>query len=163
MIGLTAKKRIQKGLTAEGILQSDLNVNTSFHALIQKHRPLLTKRLNYYYGAGLSFGIGENREKIPERMEIIRTYGNTHVGVDLIAGLEFTALGLNFSVDYKPNANLIGRQPWYSGQVGISVRTVLVKGKQQNRKRRKREREKRREAGSTLLQKITKPFKPGGK
>jgi len=159
MIGLTVQQRIHKGLTAEGILQSDFNMNTSFHALLEKHKPLLSKRLNYYYGAGISMGIGESREKITESMQMIHTYGNALIGVDLIAGLELTILGVNFSVDYKPNINIVGRQPWYNGQVGISARSVLVKGKQQQKKRRKKAREKRKKEGNGFFQSIIKPFK----
>ncbi|NHE56795.1 hypothetical protein [Cyclobacterium plantarum] len=158
-IGLSVQQRIQKGLTVEGILQSDFNVNSSFHALLQKHRPILSKRLNYYYGAGISLGIGESQEKIPESMQIIQTYGNPMLGLDLVAGLEFTALGVNFSVDYKPNVNIAGRQPWYSGQVGISARSVLVKGKQQKKNRRIKAREKRKKNGTGFFQRIIQPFK----
>ncbi|WP_339924791.1 hypothetical protein [uncultured Cyclobacterium sp.] len=144
MFGLTVQQRIQKGLTIEGILQSDFSYNTTAHVLLERHRPLLTKRLNYYYGAGVSMGIEESRQKVPESMQIIQTYGNGTFGVDFIGGVELTLLGINFSLDYKPNINIVGRQPWYSGQVGISARSVLVKGKKQNRKKRQRTRQKRR-------------------
>ena len=144
MLGFTLQQRIKKGLTVEGILQSDFVYNTTAHAILERHRPLVTKRLNYYYGAGVSFGIEESRQKIPESMQIIQTYGNGTVGVDLLAGLELTLLGINFSVDYKPNINIVGRQPWYHGQVGISARSVLVKGNKQNKKRRQKARNKRR-------------------
>ena len=144
MLGLTVKQRIQKGLTVEGIIQSDFSYNTTVHALLERHRPLLTKRLNYYYGAGVSLGIEESRQKVSESMQIIQTYGNGTLGVDLIGGVELTLLGINFSLDYKPNINIVGRQPWYSGQVGISARSVLVKGNKQNKKKRQRNRQKRR-------------------
>jgi hypothetical protein len=126
-----------------GIIQSDFNTNTTAHALIERHRRLITKRFNYYYGAGISAGMEESREKVPETMQVVHTYGNPTMGVDLIAGVEFTALKKNFSIDYKPNINLVGREPWYSGQVGISARTVLVKGATQNKKKRQKARAKR--------------------
>lgn len=143
MIGLTAKHRLAKGLTAEGIIQSDFSSNTTAHLLVARHRPLITKRLNYFYGGGLSLGMEESREKIPETMQIIHTYGNPTFGVDLIGGVEFTVLRLNFSMDYKPNINLTGRGPWYQGQVGVSVRSVLVKGSEQNKRKRQKARAKR--------------------
>ncbi|GEO23534.1 hypothetical protein CQA01_40680 [Cyclobacterium qasimii] len=144
MLGLTVQQRIEKGLTIEGIIQSDFSYNTTAHAILERHRPLLTKRLNYYYGAGVSMGIEESRQKVPESMQIIQTYGNGTLGVDLIGGVELTLLGINFSLDYKPNINIVGREPWYSGQVGISARSVLVKGNKQNKKKRQRNRQKRR-------------------
>jgi len=144
MLGFTVQQRIKKGLTIEGIIQSDFSYNTTIHAIMERHRPLLTKRLNYYYGAGVSMGIEESRQKVPESMQIIQTYGNGTLGVDLIGGVELTLLGINFSLDYKPNINIVGRQPWYSGQVGISARSVLVKGNKQNKKKRQKTRQKRR-------------------
>ncbi len=159
MLGLTAQQRIQKGLSVEAILQSDFNVNTTVHALIKKHRPLLSKRLNYYYGAGIALGLEESWKKVPETRTIIQTYGNHTLGVDIIGGVEMTLMGITFSVDYKPNVNLLGREPWYSGQVGISVRSVLVKGSRQNKKRRQKARERRRENSQGYFKKILEPFK----
>lgn len=156
MVGLTAQQRIFKGYTVEGILQTDFNANTTIHALLERHRRLVTKRLNYYYGAGISLGKEESRQKIPETRQIIQTYGNQTMGLDLIAGIEFTLLRINFSVDYKPNVNIVGREPWYSGQVGISARSVLIKGSQQKKNKRKRARQKRknRRDGNGFFQRI---------
>ncbi|WP_162416614.1 hypothetical protein [Cyclobacterium roseum] len=159
MLGLSAQQRIQKGLSAEAILQSDFNANTTVHALLKKHRPLISKRFNYYYGAGISLGLEESREKVPETQTIIQTYGNRTIGVDIIAGVEMTLMGVSFSVDYKPNVNVLGREPWYSGQVGISVRSVLVKGSIQNKKRRQKARKKRRNNSQGIFQKVLEPFK----
>lgn len=142
--GLSAQHRIVKGLTIEGIVQSDFNNNTTVHALVEKHHRLISKRFNYYYGTGISLGTEESTHRIPATREIITTYGNTTLGMDLIFGVEITLLKANISIDYKPNINLVGRNPWYSGQVGISARTVLVKGKTQNKKKRLKMRAKRR-------------------
>ncbi|HCX21158.1 MAG: hypothetical protein CMB80_28855 [Flammeovirgaceae bacterium] len=60
-------------------------------------------------------------------------------------GAELTLLGLNVSLDYKPNINLIGRENWYDGQVGFSVRKVLISYKDLKKKRKKKARQKRRE------------------
>lgn len=158
-LGLTVQQRIIKGLTMEGIVQSDFSYNTTFHLLLERHRPLLTKRLNYYYGAGASVGIEESRHNVSENMQIIRTYGNKTLGVDFIGGLELTLLGINFSVDYKPNINIVGRKPWYSGQVGISVRSVLVKGKKQNKKRRQKARKKRKKNSDGLFHNLIDSIK----
>lgn len=143
-IGLTGQHRIMKGLTLEGIIQSDFNNTTTVHALVEKHHRLISKRFNYYYGTGLSVGTEQSIIKVPATREIISTYGNATLGMDLIFGVEITLLKANISIDYKPNINLVGRNPWYSGQVGISARTVLVKGSTQNKKKRQKIRAKKR-------------------
>ena len=144
-VGLSGKHRIQKGWTVEGIVQSDFNYNTTFHGLIERHERLISKRFNYYYGTGLSLGQEASTLKDPTTREIISTYGNKTLGIDLILGVELTLLKANISIDYKPNINLVGRNPWYAGQIGISARSVLVKGSTQNKNRRKKNREKKRD------------------
>lgn len=143
-VGLTINQRIVKHVTLEGIIQSDFRYNTTGHFMIRRHQSLLSKRLNAYVGTGLSLGIEES-EYIDDMNRVIYTVDNRTVGVDLVAGLEFTLLKASISLDYKPNINLVGREPWYAGQVGISARTVLVSGAKQNKNRRKRQREQRRE------------------
>ena len=103
----------------------------------------ISDRVGFYMGGGLSFGSEESVRNNRDAREIITTYGNATVGVDLIFGLEFTLLKHNFSVDYKPNFNLAGREPWYRGQVGFSARGVLVKGSTQNKRKRQRTRERK--------------------
>ena len=143
-VGLTGQHRLQKELTLEGILQSDFNNNTTLHGLVKKHHRLLTKRFNYYYGTGFSIGREESLVKNTETREILHTYGNSTLGMDLMVGVEMTLLKANLSIDFKPNINLVGRTPWYTGQVGISFRTVLVKGSTQNKNKRQKARAKKR-------------------
>ncbi|MCS4436933.1 hypothetical protein [Aquiflexum gelatinilyticum] len=142
-IGLTAQQRVFKHVTLEGIVQSDFDRNTTFHLLLERHRPILSKRFNYYLGAGISSGWEESFVKVPEANQIIHTYGNPTTGVDLIGGIEMTVANTVISLDYKPNMNLSGREEFFRGQVGISARMVLVKSKEQDKKRRKRERDRR--------------------
>lgn len=142
-IGLTFQQRIVDRVTAEAILQSDFSRNTTLSILGEFHRPIISKRFNYYYGAGLSFGNEESFVKNPSTKEIIHTYGNPTTGIDLIAGVELTVANAVISLDYKPNINLVGREEFFRGQVGISARTVLVKSKDQKRKQRQRQRAKK--------------------
>ena len=144
-IGVSFEQRLFKHVTFEGIFQSDLSRNTLAHGLIKHHHPVLGKRINLYTGAGMSFGIEESLYKNTADKEVITTYGNSTLGADLIAGAELTILGLTLSVDYKPNLNLVGRENWYQGQVGISLRKVLLSDKELKKKRRKKKRKKRRE------------------
>lgn len=143
-VGLSVQQRVLDRVTIEGILQSDFSRNTTFSVLAELHRPIISKRFNYYYGGGVSFGKEESFVKNPTTKEIIHTYGNATTGVDLIAGIEMTLANAVISLDYKPNINLAGREEFYRGQVGISARTVLVKSKEQ--KKRQRQRQKARNA-----------------
>ena len=143
-VGITGKQRIMQQLTVEGILQSDFSGNTTAHALMTYHKPILSKRFNYYYGAGFSLGREESFVRQRETREIIHTYGNSTMGMDLIAGLEFTVVNTVISLDYKPNINIAGREEFFRGQVGISARTVLVKSKAQDKKWKKKQKAKKR-------------------
>ncbi|MBS4071073.1 MAG: hypothetical protein KGZ90_07085 [Algoriphagus sp.] len=145
-VGLSLQQRVMERVTIEGILQTDFSRNTTLSVLAQKHHPIISKRFNYYYGGGLSFGNEESFVKNPATKEIIHTYGNATTGVDLIAGVEMTLANAVISLDYKPNINLVGREEFYRGQVGLSVRTVLVKSKEQKKKQRQRQKAKREKA-----------------
>lgn len=143
MFGISLQQRIQDRLTVEGILQTDFNRNTTFSLLAENHRPIISKRFNYYLGAGLALGNEESFLKNEATREIIHTYGNQTFGIDLIGGIEMTMANAVISLDYKPNFNISGREEFFKGQVGISARTVLVKSKEQKRKQRQRQRNKR--------------------
>ena len=144
-IGISAEQRILKRTTFEGILQTDFNRNITGHLLLKNHRPILGKRFNYHYGFGISTGMEESYIKDPETKVITHTYGNATVGADLMLGVELTILSAVISVDYKPNFNFTGREEFYRGQVGISIRSVLVKSKELKKKRRQKARIKRRQ------------------
>ncbi|MBS9523372.1 hypothetical protein KI659_05000 [Litoribacter alkaliphilus] len=144
-IGLSVQQRVFDNITLEGIAQTDFNNNTTFHALVQKHSRIISRRFNYYYGTGVGFGWEESTHRNPETREIVTTYGNNTLNAELILGVEMTLLRTNISLDYKPNVNIVGsRTPWYSGQVGISARHVIVKSKEQKKKQRQRQRMKKR-------------------
>jgi hypothetical protein len=158
-VGISVQQRIMKHLTIEGIAQSDFNTNSTLHLLLERHHPIISKRFNYYYGAGFSFGLEESVFKNPDTKEIIHTYGNATTGVDLIAGLEMTIANATISLDYKPNINMAGREEFFRGQVGISARMVLVKSKEQNKKRRKKARAKKREKRTPFLESLKEKLK----
>jgi hypothetical protein len=148
MAGLSFQQVVLKKVTLEGILQSDFQKNTTLHLLAESHQNIISKRLNFYVGAGLSGGFEEFSQKSQP------TQQNKTFGADIIAGLEVTLLHWNISLDYKPNFNIYGRESWYQGQVGISVRRVIIsdaaiqkhkreKAREQRQKKREKEREKR--------------------
>lgn len=145
-VGATVQHRLLKQLTLEGIVQTDFNHNTTFHALVERHRGILTKRLNFYIGTGLSFGKEESTTKNRAEKQIVTTYGNTTFGLDAVLGLEFTVAKYNLSLDYKPNFNLAGKDQWYRGQIGISARHVMITGAAANKHKRQRVRSRKQEA-----------------
>ena len=147
-IGLTVKHRFLKDYTGEAILQSDLRDNTSLHVLLEKHHPLIGKRLNWYWGGGMSFGNEESVIRDPESNQKITTYGNSTIGIDAVAGVEMTLLRFNISLDVKPNINLAGRDNFILWQTGLSVRTVLTTPREARRNKRQRNRERHRDVKS---------------
>ncbi len=141
-LGLTLQQRLTERVTLEGIIQSDFNRNSTFSLLAERHRPIISKRFTYYLGGGVAFGNEESFVKNSGTKEIIHTYGNTTLGVDLIAGVELTLANAVISLDYKPNINISGREEFFRGQVGISARSVLVKSKDQKRRQKQRQKAK---------------------
>jgi len=144
-MGISLQQRLAKRVTMEGIVQSDFTYNHTVHGLIKYHQPLVTKRLNFYSGGGFSAGLEQSTFNDTATKQIITTYDNKTISGDLIVGLELTMLGYTISVDYKPNFNILGRNAWYLGQVGVSGRVVLVTGAKQNKRWREKAREKRKE------------------
>lgn len=158
-IGISTQQRLMDRISLEGILQSDFNLNTTLSLLLEKHNPIISKRFNYYYGAGMSFGKEASVYKDEINKELIQTYGNSTLGVDLIGGVELTVVNTVISLDYKPNINLKGRNEFYRGQVGISARMVLVKSKEQKKKQRQRQRSRNRQTKSGFGEKLDSIFK----
>ncbi len=116
--GITAKQRIAKRITLEGILQKGIgNGETALTLLGEKHVPILSRRLNFYIGAGIHKG-WINDEKI--------LYDNP-VGITGIGGLEMTLKNLNFSFDFKPAFNVSGGTRKVYSQSALSLRYVFIK------------------------------------
>jgi hypothetical protein len=157
-VGITFQQRVMERTSLEAILQTDFARNSSLSLLLEKHRPIISKRFNYYLGAGVSFGNEESFKKNEIDKEIIQTYGNSTIGIEGIGGLEFTIAKTVLSVDYKPNFNLSGREEFYRGQVGFSARTVLTKSKEQKKKQRQRQKAKKQSEKEPFGEKIKSLF-----
>lgn len=144
--GITLQQRILKKGTLEAIAQTNFKDNTTIHLLGEYHQNIISRKFNFYMGAGLSGGW----EKYSLKGNTEPTTGKTQVktiGADLIAGVELTMLRWNVSLDYKPNFNIYGRESWYQSQVGVSVRAVLwnesdLKKRQKEKARAKKKKEK---------------------
>lgn len=116
--GITANQRIAKRITVEGILQKGITKNeTALTLLIKKHVPVLSRRLNFYIGAGVHKGWISD-EKI--------LYNNP-IGITGIGGAEITIRKLNASFDFKPAFNVTGGTQKVYSQAALSVRYVFVK------------------------------------
>lgn len=137
MAGISFQQLVLNKLTLEGILQSDFQKNTTLHLLAESHQNLISKRLNFYVGAGLSGGFEEFSQKA------LSTPQNKTLGADLIAGLEVTLLHWNISLDYKPNFNIYGRESWCQGQVAISARAVVISDAGLRKHKREKAKEQR--------------------
>lgn len=135
--GLTVQQRILKRLTLEGIIQSSTRRDeVLITGILEKHFPILTKRFNVYYGAGLHKGWIE--QPLREEDAIPNPFGIT-----LIAGGEFTLFRVNVSYDFKPIINIQGTDKFLI-QSGVSLRYVLNKKKKQAwEKKSKRKRNKK--------------------
>ena len=138
--GITGKYRFDKRMTAEAIIQNSATKNRDeviITMLVEKHHPLVTKRFNFYTGAGLHKGWNNTIEED-------RTYKNPF-GVTAIAGVEFNLGRTNVSWDFKPAFNLAGGQRRMYTQSGISLRYVFQKRpifKKRKKKKRKKGDEK---------------------
>jgi len=116
--GISAQQRIIGGWTAEGILQNQRgNSSSSLSLLIARHKPIISRRFNFYLGGGLRFPLAS----------VDFGPATSGLGVAGIAGWEFTFLRLNLSIDYQPIFYPISSS--FRSQSGLSVRYVLKKRK----------------------------------
>lgn len=123
--GLTFKQRIAKKITLEGIIQKGTVRNeTAVTLLAEKHFPVLSRRINFYLGAGVHKGWINNENILYD----------DPVGITGIGGIELTIRRLNFSFDYKPAYNVSGGIDNLYSQTGVSLRYVFVKRKSKTKK-----------------------------
>ncbi len=155
--GITLQQKVLKRLTAQGILStSAARSETTATVLVQSHQPLISKRFNFYIGAGL-------HKKWEEKVEFESQ--NLH-GLSAIAGAEMTLGRLNLSWDYKPMYHLNAESNPFEGETAISLRYVFVKkikkpshkrgflkGDEKKKRKRERERRKRKKQREKLKQK----------
>lgn len=117
--GLSLQQRILKNSTIEGIGMTNFrNGDLYLIGLWEEHRPLLTKRINYYYGGGLH-KIWLN--DAPNQKDAL--------GISIIGGIEFTVLGVVLSVDALPMLNMEGGRSWINYSSAFSARYILIKPK----------------------------------
>lgn len=141
--GISVKQRVYDRITAELIFQSSLQrEETNITLLGAVHKPLITRRLNFFYGGGLHKGWFSSTEDYSVKDPF---------GIDLVAGLDFTIAKLNISYDYKPAINIVGGEKRIYSQTGVTLRYVIAKHdkyswemNQKQRARAKRKKARRR-------------------
>ncbi len=119
--GFTYKRLIDNRWTIEGIgAQSinDRNKDLTLAILAENHLPLISRRLNLYYGLGLQ-----------SQIIGVSTDPNLKNGIGAagIAGLDFTVGRLNLSYDIKPAFYFFGGRTNFDSQVALSLRYVFTK------------------------------------
>ncbi len=121
-MGLSIQQKIFDKTTLEGIIQSRIKSDElSIAVLLEKHHNLLTRRLNFYTGAGL------HKSWYTLNGETATKEGAT--GFTGIAGIEFSPSRLIISWDYKPAINVWGGERFFDSQTAITLRYVFVKRK----------------------------------
>lgn len=148
--GATAQFRmpyVHKNFVLEGILQSSFQRDEgTFTILGKQHKPILSRRLNLFFGAGPHFGWSNELNGDGEAI-------NGAKGISGVIGGEATFGGINISYDFKPAINLSGGSKTVYAQSGLSIRYVISKrgdiwdkkkekARNKDRKQRKRAREK---------------------
>jgi hypothetical protein len=168
--GATAQIRlpqVHKNFVAEAILQSSLQKDQgSLTILGKQHRPLLSRRINLFYGAGAHFGwSNELDEKTGEEV-------GGPIGIDGVLGLEATFGGFNLAYDFKPAINVGGGSSFLETQTAISIRFVVAKRndiwdkkkeKQNRQDKKKRQRAKKKEDRRKEREKAGKKWYEFGK
>ena len=138
--------RFHKNFVLEGIVQSSLVKDQGSITLLGKqHQPLLSRRINLFYGAGAHAGwTDELRGDEPAKSPL---------GIDGVVGAEATFGGFNVSYDFKPAINIRGGDGILDAQTAVSIRYVIAKrndiwdkkkerANNKDRKKRKRSRNK---------------------
>lgn len=116
--GVTLQQKIIGHLTAEGIITSSPVTNlTTGTVLIEMHNPLLSKRFNFYLGAGL-----HNRW-----LRDVEGQSFSKRGVTAVAGAEMTLGRINLAWDYKPLFHLNSQSQPFESETAVSLRYVFIK------------------------------------
>jgi hypothetical protein len=114
--GVSLKQRVYESWTAEFLIQADRkNKESALTVLGVDHKPILSRRLNLFFGGGFHI-------PLQQQLNVIREDG---FGVCAAAGLEFTFARLNFTWDYIPV--LIPSSFSFRMQSAMSIRYVFIK------------------------------------
>jgi hypothetical protein len=138
-VDLTGQFYIRNGWTTEAIVHTSFySKNLGATLMAQKHRKILIRNLNYYYGGGFHYYV----DKDPNRRSTPALVSNVY-GLTGIAGAELSLGRLNLAVDIKPELHLGGDQTYpleWTG-VSLSARYIFAKRRRSLRDRFEDERD----------------------
>ena len=115
--GLSLQTKIINNLTLETIVNTSLSNNRQSVAfLLEDHKSLLTDRLNYYIGGGVSQSWTQD------------SLTNLPGGATIIMGVELTLGRYNLSWDYRPSLSLWGTdEKKFRSETAITLRYIFWK------------------------------------
>jgi hypothetical protein len=121
--GLTVKHFLSKKNALEGILASKWGGFVVTGLYENEHWTGEYPGLNWFWGIGAHAGFWD----AGRNPNIKETYEGSVIGLDVIAGLEYTfdEIPLNLSLDLLPTFNLIGDTGWGGINGAISIRYVF--------------------------------------
>lgn len=127
-INLSLQQYVFNNWTAEGILHTPINSdNLGLTILAERHRKILFRGTNLYYGAGAHY-YWQNETQRASETNPDRTSSNI-AGLSFIGGAEMSLGRLNFAVDWKPELHLNSGTDKVFNWTGasVSVRYILAK------------------------------------
>jgi len=121
--GLTIKHFLNKKNALEGMLGTSWGGFVATGLYENEHWTGEYPGLNWFWGIGAHAGFWD----AGRNPKIVDTYEGSVIGLDLIAGLEYTfdEIPLNLSLDLLPTFNLIGDTSWGGINGAISIRYVF--------------------------------------
>ncbi len=110
--GASVKYKFNSVNALEGIFSTPWKSGLMFTALYERYIPVIDRGFHFYYGAGAHVG------------DLARKFA---FGVDGIIGLEYKLLNvpLAFSLDYKPNFNIVEKARFYPADIALGIRVAF--------------------------------------
>lgn len=125
-VSISISQRIEKRTTIDLYHETGLVTSRSFTGLAyKKHVPILTKRLNFFGGAGPFYQFTPVTQTVDFPFEYKQNYG-----LLLTGGIDFTVGRINIGYDIMPAFILAGDSGptrRFTSSSAITVRYVLVK------------------------------------
>ena len=122
-VQVTVQQYIANNWTAEGILHTSVaSENLGITLLAEKHKKILFRNTNLYYGAGAHYYWMNE----PPRTET--EINNNVYGLSLIGGAEISLGRINLAIDWKPELHLNeSTKPFDWNGASVSVRYIFAK------------------------------------
>lgn len=111
--GITVRHNFDPSNSIEAII--DFAQGFNLYALYERNIPVIEEGFNFYYGAGANIGAWDHH------------HSEFAFGIDGVIGLEYKlpTIPLAFSLDYKPNLNLIEKTKFHALDFGLGVKVTF--------------------------------------